>query len=99
MRFLGLGIALMALAACQPPLVSGGADSGVRALAVGMPLSEVRRILGPETATAQSPDSPSEKCVSWVYDETLDARFIHGYFVNDTLATANDRHAAPCAFP
>lgn len=93
MRGFIMGTALLSLAACQPPAITGSADSNVRALAVGMSYAQVNGIMGP---TGTIPDLAGLKCYSWVYDETISPLYVHAQFQDGVLVMARDGKSAPC---
>lgn len=88
--------AVVLLAACTPKPVSGSADSGVRLLQVGMTQKDVAAILGDSPLATWSSDAPDQQCTSYIYDETIGAKYVHVIYKDGRLVTATDRHAAPC---
>lgn len=85
------------LAACQPSLVSGGTDSGVRRLALGMTYAQVVDVLGPHQSGNIRAGMQGPTCLSWVYDETTYGMFIHVLFEDGVLIKADDAHHVPCS--
>ncbi|MCK0094318.1 outer membrane protein assembly factor BamE [Yoonia sp. F2084L] len=88
--------ATLLLAACTPKPVSGSADSGVRLLQVGMTQQDVAAILGDSPLATWTSDAPDQQCTSYVYDETIGAKYVHVIYKDGRLVTATDRHKAPC---
>lgn len=94
-RFSMLFGGVLALAACQMPAVTGGVDSAVGRLAVGMSLQEAMDALGATTSPAVF-EGDGVFCETWVYNEAVAAEYIHARFRNGALISARDGFDAPC---
>lgn len=90
-----LALGVLALSGCEAPPISGGSDSGVKWLSQGMSFAQARAALGPQTAGDIRSDL-APNCITWVYDETIDPRYIHAIFEGDSLVSARDNFNAPC---
>jgi hypothetical protein len=61
-----------------------------------MSYAQVRAVLGPHQAGEIKLVEQAEACLSWIYDETFDAQFIHATFRGDVLLSANDGNSGTC---
>ena len=91
--------ASLLLAACNPtnlPAVSGTVDSGVRSLKPQMTGAEVEAINGAHQFESFYAADGIISCRSYVYDETLQPKYVHVLFVEGKLVRANDQHTGVC---
>ena len=79
--------------------IRGTSDSLVNRLEVGMSSAEVAAIIGEAQFEARTSLDASRRCLSYIYDEHVDARFAHAVFDDDRLVEASDGHRTTCAVP
>ncbi len=93
MKHLCLIGAAVAMTACMQSPISGSKHSGVRQLQVGMTQDTVGAIIGSHQAVSES---GTRKCVSYLYNETIDPKYVHATFTDAGLIEASDGHKAIC---
>lgn len=82
------------LAACmEAGPVRGSIHSGSYKLRVGMTLQDVQDFMGrPPSHISVSPKNGLLTCYSYLYDETLKAKFVHVKFEDGLVVGASDGH-------
>ena len=109
MRHAGFLSALILLTACTPlvqdppqgtgpllpPAILGTVDSGTNRLRVGMRPAQVQTIIGASQETI--PAIGGGRCLSYLYDEVIGAKYVHAVFVDGALVRASDGHPTPCS--
>ena len=94
-------ILLLSLTAClttERPAISGSPDSGVRLVEVGMSPERVTGIIGNFQSEQFDASDGSTSCRSYIYDETIGAKYVHVYFYNQRVTSASDGHKGLCLF-
>lgn len=92
-------LVILALAAsCGPQAIVGTADSNVLRVKVGMTEDQVGAIIGPHQLESAEASSGDPTCRSYEYDETIDRKYVHVYFVDGKLVKASDGHRKFCEF-
>ncbi|KQI72636.1 hypothetical protein AN191_06380 [Loktanella sp. 5RATIMAR09] len=89
------GAALL-LAACEQPAISASSDSLANRLEVGMTPAQVEGIIGASQFTSRASGESDSRCLSYIYDEAIDAKFVHATFVDGLLVRATDGHRVAC---
>ncbi len=64
----------------------------------GMTQDQVISVLGPFVRTL-SPDGDLPVCDTFMYNELLNAKFVHVWYLNGKVQAATDGHEAICAMP
>ena len=60
--------------------------------------SEVWSIIGPAQFIKRDPDDPRLTCMSHIYDEVIDAKFVHVLLHDGRVIRASDEHRKTCDF-
>lgn len=89
--------AMAGVSACEKPAIWGSGDSLTNRLEIGMSPNAVSAIIGNPTFLDISDAEPALICRSYVYDETIDAKFVHVMFRDDKLVSARDGFRTACA--
>ncbi|MEL7179041.1 MAG: hypothetical protein AAFN63_04350 [Pseudomonadota bacterium] len=89
-------LAVTMLAACEPPAINASSDSLANRLSVGMSPEQVSAIIGPSQFESTSTLVPSNTCLSYIYDEAINAKFVHAVYQDGLLVSASDRHRVAC---
>jgi hypothetical protein len=88
------------LAACGVTLEEGRvqstSDSLANQLALGMSPAQVTNVIGAASAGVVDPDDPSRQCVSYLYDEFVDGKFVHVLFEDGRVVGVVDRQPSAC---
>lgn len=96
MKKLLIGTAALALTGClEAGPIHGSQHSGVRNLSVGMSMQQVSDIIG--GASHKATLASGAICTSTIYDEAINAKFVHAIFEDGALVAASDGHKAVCA--
>ncbi|MCF6444712.1 hypothetical protein [Nereida sp. MMG025] len=101
MKYLVLPFAVLSVSACMQTAptssaIQGTQDSLANRLAVGMTPDQVSAIVGPSVTQVRSTINADQICQSVVYDEVIEAKYIHAVYENGVLVSASDGHALPC---
>ena len=94
MRVLPCVAFVLALAACQPPMIGGKWGSGVRALAIGMSYNEVVNVFGPDHSGKLV--GTGSECLTWQYTSIGESNFINAMFWDGNLGGPRTAQR-PCA--
>ncbi|MEL6681269.1 MAG: hypothetical protein AAFQ09_01335 [Pseudomonadota bacterium] len=89
-------VMLVALSGCERPPIWSSGDSLANRLELGMSPSDVSAIIGNPEFLDISETDPSLICRSYIYDEAIDAKFVHVVFDNNKLVSARDGFRAAC---
>ena len=93
-----LVITAVGLAACmEPGPIRGSIHSNSYNLRVGMTLADVQDIMGRSPShVSVAPQNALFVCRSYLYDETLKAKFVHVKFEDNLVIGASDGHRKVC---
>ena len=87
------------LVACEQPAIWASSDSLANGLEVGMSREEVSDAIGANQFESRASGDVDKVCLSYIYDEVIDAKFVHATFVDGMLVTATDGHRVSCQLP
>ncbi|KQB98193.1 hypothetical protein AL073_04715 [Loktanella sp. 1ANDIMAR09] len=90
-----LAVALL-LAACEQPAIFASSDSLANRLEVGMDQAQVAAVIGAHQFESRASGAEDTVCLSYIYDEAIDVKFVHATFVDGLLARATDGHRVAC---
>lgn len=99
---IALTLSCVVLAGCvqsQTPSsapIQGTKDSLANRLKVGMTPQDVEAIVGPSQSQIRSTVNADTVCLSYVYDEAIEAKYLHAVYVSGALSSATDGHDLPC---
>ena len=91
-------VATFGLSACVTPgPIRGSIHSNSHQLRVGMTLADVQDIMGrPPSHVSVAPQNALFICCSYLYDELLNAKFVHVQFEDNRVIGASDGHRKVC---
>lgn len=78
--------------------IHGSIDSGLDRVKVGMTADEVSSKLGAHQNEDFDASSGDTSCRSYVYDETIDAKYAHVSYLNGRVVRASEGHSGMCQF-
>ena len=87
---------VLLLAACERPAISASPDSLANRLTLGMTSDEVIGVIGAFQFESPASGDADTVCRSYIYDEMIDAKFVHATFVDGVLVSATDGHREIC---
>ncbi|WP_366875408.1 outer membrane protein assembly factor BamE [uncultured Roseobacter sp.] len=85
----------LCLAACAGSVSSIVENSQISRISIGSSMAEVEDILGRPIASTSPTGYPSG-CKSYIYNETMDALFVHVWYVGGKVVEISDRNQAVC---
>ncbi|WP_367180937.1 outer membrane protein assembly factor BamE [uncultured Roseobacter sp.] len=83
------------LAACAGSVSSIVENSQISRISIGSSMAEVEDILGQPIASISPTGHPSG-CKSYIYNETIDALFVHVWYVDSKVVEISDMNQAVC---
>ena len=78
--------------------IEGTVDSGLNRVRVGMTQDEVGSIIGAHQNEEFDASSGDTSCRSYVYDETIGAKYAHVFYLDGRVTQASEGHKGLCQF-